>query len=860
MTLSKTFVTEFKNKVIIEPLPISKCSFISEDELMINDNTVIQGYAKKDKNIIFISLMGRKALQSPSKCCEDIINSEIFCNPTLLNDGLNVYWLIYKTKNNYAIFNYDYNKGDSEVKHLVNYSLANLNTVFNDVNLINSDKGIRNEIADVIQSIWNNMHCGSDKRMVFIILTWLLLEHKDIPFVNVLNELGGGTLSLSQYFDKIKENADNLDTDEGIERYTKWNKFFHTIKGNHLINAFRSIYTYKLREQMDDNNEIMKKQMKFFNETIDAIQNQNADDYGIHIASMIYDNVYKKYGPNIDITKVAFELENKWNNRLANNTVAAKGQIYTHTMMKDLIIEILSTEIKGNNELQRCYDPTCGTGGFGKKFFKFCEKENVNNVIVYENEVDMDCSNMAWIEGLCSLMDVRTFNKDCFDPELRNELIKRNSIDYLLMNPPYGMNKGKFFGFPKGFTWDEDDRDKSKLKPTEWTFCRYNMETFMKQGGWFAFVIPVSCVSENKQNVYDKRRMIQECEIWFVIKIREDIFTPQAGKACCIVMGRYVNGWRTNDEIKTWKTKCIDFTDDGGEIKAKKGEVEYDYQNLKKLWYERILNNKCLDGICERAGGVNGALNSILYEETDNDYYEEIVLTEDVNWIYTKREKVNINDQKLAFYTSIENRRHVMFMNIMNKFDTSKCSPLENNNVEWREVRIDELFELVKCKGYNTKDLKDGPYPLIMSVSTNNGIQRYVDKWCVDTEEIGCPVITVPVTGSVGYCFVQKGKFCVSDNVPPNILKPTDKYKFIEDDLVKIAFLMTQKFTKIYSYSTKLNNSRLMNETVILPFDKRNDEIVDLNKICCIHANDKFSRFDEMMMKMNEELNALEKI
>ena len=859
MSLSKTFVTEFKNKVIIEPLPISKCSFVTKDELMINDNTEIQGYAKKDKNIIFISLMGRKALQSPSKYCEDIINSEIFCNPMLLNDRLNVYWLIYKTKNNYAIFNYDYNKEGFEVKHLVNYSLANLNTVFNDVNLINSDKGIRNEIADVIQSIWNNMHCGSDKRMVFIILTWLLLEHKDIPFVNVLNELGGGTLSLSQYFDKIKENADNLDTDEGIERYTKWNKFFHTIKGNHLINAFRSIYTYKLREQMDDNNEIMKKQMKFFNETIDAIQNQNADDYGIHIASMIYDNVYKKYGSNIDITKVAFELENKWNNRLANNTVAAKGQIYTHTMMKDLIIEILSTEIKGNNELQRCYDPTCGTGGFSKKFFKFCEKENVNNVIVYENEVDMDCSNMAWIEGLCSLMDVRTFNKDCFDPELRNELIKRNSIDYLLMNPPYGMNKGKFFGFPKGFTWDEDDRDKSKLKPTEWTFCRYNMETFMKQGGWFAFVIPVSCVSENKQNTYDKRRMIHECEIWFVIKIREDIFTPQAGKACCIVMGRYVNGWRTNDEIKTWKTKCIDFTDDGGEIKAKKGEVEYDYQNLKNLWYERILNNKCLDGICERAGGVNGALNSILYEETDNDYYEEIVLTEDMNWIYTKREKVNVSDQKLAFYTSTENRRHVMFMNRMNKFNTSKCSPLENNNVEWREVRIDELFELVNGVKTFDQNLSKGPYPYISASSSNNGITGYVNEFSYDTNE-NC-VITVAGFGSSGSCFVQKGKFAIRGHGSIMILSLKIQYKYLtEDDLVKIAFLMTQKFGKIYSYNNSLNNSRLMNETVILPFDKRNDEIVDLNKICCIHVNDKFSRFDEIMMNMNEELNALEKI
>ena len=200
-----------------------------------------------------------------------------------------------------------------------------------------------------------------------------------------------------------------------------------------------------------------------------------------------------------------------------------------------------------------------------------------------------------------------------------------------------------------------------------------------------------------------------------------------------------------------------------------------------------------------------------------------------------------------------------MFMNRINKFNTSKCSPLENNNVEWREVRIDELFELVNRVKTFDQNLSKGPYPYISASSNNNGITGYVNEYSYDTNENY--VITVAGFGSSGSCFVQKGKFAIRGHGSIMILSLKIQYKYLtEDNLVKIAFLMTQKFGKIYSYNNSLNNSRLMNETVILPFDKRNDKIVDLNKICCIHVNDKFSRFDEMMMKLNEELNELEKI
>ena len=203
----------------------------------------------------------------------------------------------------------------------------------------------------------------------------------------------------------------------------------------------------------------------------------------------------------------------------------------------------------------------------------------------------------------------------------------------------------------------------------------------------------------------------------------------------------------------------------------------------------------------------------------------------------------------------MNDRKRMYGINITNYYGHIFESPI---NVIMKEVRIDELFELVKVKGYNTKDLKDGPYPLIMSVSNNNGIQRYVDKWCVNTEEIGCPVITIPVTGSVGYCFVQKDKFCISDNVPPNMLKLKSSHQYLNSCLGCFAFIMTQKFTKLYSYSTKLNNSRLMNETIELPVVVRglSEEQINnlINGLTTIDEITDDGKSDKYTYEINENL------
>ena len=177
-------------------------------------------------------------------------------------------------------------------------------------------------------------------------------------------------------------------------------------------------------------------------------------------------------------------------------------------------------------------------------------------------------------------------------------------------------------------------------------------------------------------------------------------------------------------------------------------------------------------------------------------------------------------------------------------------------NVIMREVRIDELFELVNFKEYDIKDLNKGPYPLISCTNSNNGIIGYYDKYSLDGTII--PYITV-AGNCGGICFVQQSKFGMLNNHGMNkVIKLKSSHQHLNSCLGCFAFIMTQKFTKLYSYSTKLNNSRLMNETIELPVVVRGlseEQINDLiNGLTTIDEITDSGKSDKYTYEINENL------
>ena len=132
----------------------------------------------------------------------------------------------------------------------------------------------------------------------------------------------------------------------------------------------------------------------------------------------------------------------------------------------------------------------------------------------------------------------------------------------------------------------------------------------------------------------------------------------------------------------------------------------------------------------------------------------------------------------------------------------------EDLKCEFRDVRIDELFELMPRIGrHSYNSLPTGQYPFIANSAHNNGIVCYVDY-----NDFDGTYITVTSNGSAGKCFVQRGKFAVQDEI--HVLKLKPEYQFLEECLSSLAFAMTMEFRMKYSYNNKLNKERLMNETI----------------------------------------------
>ena len=643
--------------------------------------------------------------------------------------------------------------------------------------------------------------------------------------------------SLSEYFEKV-EAACGIWAQDGKKQEVKSKEYREAIKltehisGKDLIKAFDKVVTYKMKKHCGDDSKkvmdyVVENQTRKFKAVVEALNTEKANQYALKVAHHLWRDIYKQYGKDIDMCKIVFDLEQKWNNRTIGNTVSAKGQIYTHTMMKELIMKLFSKNITNKST---CYDPTCGTGGFTEIFHKFASSHGYKDVIAYGNEIDEDCSNMAWVAGFCSDIDVRIFNADCFDPKIKHDYIQKNSIDYLLMNPPYGMNKGKLNKLPMNLDWNEDPdlRKPENIKLTEWTFCRYNLESFVKPGGWFAFVIPVSCVSENKQNYTDKWRLIDNAEIWFVIRIREDIFTPQAGKACCLVIGRWLPGMRTIKEKNHWRTKCVDFSQDSGEVRRKKGEVEYDKETLERLQNERIFDNKILKGICKAAGGRDNRLFSILNDSDvcSSEWYEERKLRADDNWLYTRREQTDISQLKGKFQDFIEDRRHAFMSAINHRKDLNKLAKPENKKCEWRDIKIMDMFTIMskpKIK-YNVNEssplpTEDKQIPFYSMLDHDNGLKGYVEKAGIEGDDLYI------IIGNYGSSNSSYCSYCIRapfnyDCVNTIVISPKENFKHLtEDNLVKIAFIIGQTFVKKYTYGNALNSTRLQKETVKLPFN-----------------------------------------
>lgn len=137
---------------------------------------------------------------------------------------------------------------------------------------------------------------------------------------------------------------------------------------------------------------------------------------------------------------------------------------------------------------------------------------------------------------------------------------------------------------------------------------------------------------------------------------------------------------------------------------------------------------------------------------------------------------------------------------------------MELTTKNWKEFRIEDLFDYERGKEAAPNQNQHGECPLISEAQDNNGFVRLVEP----TKVIDGHCLTVSVNFA-STVFYQEENFCASVNII--ILRP--KSEMTKKQLLFIGSILSKKH-KVYSYTDKVSKVLLMKETLLLP--SKNDE------------------------------------
>ena len=685
---------------------------------------------------------------------------------------------------------------------------------------------ITNTVSNVIQKIYSELAVDEKLRMpILMILHYLLMSTKIKIDIKARGKDPADCKTLGELFD-IRYSD--------LQTYTE--KY-----GRYVIpKTVREKFVETVIEP-DGGDKLIEKRNEYWNHIIYDLD--DASFFQQHVIAYLniwYYEVARKsrFMDNYDMTKRIYDI---YRHHISAN---AKKGYYTTQCIKQLCSFMFAP-------LMECWtvmDPCCGTGGFTAQLIEDKDPEMITRF--YQN----DCEPTAYIAWLSSKLrendetEIITTCTDCFHPRFIDHVAEKpvcdhivydlnasdtfngiDIVDLLCLNPPFGM-KGTIDILDNPWIIKEMQGKMAKPHYNEWTFFRYNLEAFCRRGAWFFIIVPSSCVAGGKGNIKIKTKILSECEIWYVIKLRPDIFKPFVSNVQTVILiGRYLKR-RKKDLAGVWKTKCVDFSqDDGGEIRRKKGTLEYDLEDLKKKWLFKIFNNKCLDGIEETQ---DMRIPECIQHGEDNKFSREIILTPENEWMYSvssqddtasiatsstggsyPESKLTKGYVRKSIYKEWEKRRRIWFDEMIEKVDFESLVE-ESPDCEWRDVKIIDLFKYIGKGKTPLSDTKEGKYPLISCSGYNNGVSKLIDNYTFNGT-----YLTIPGNGNVR-CFVQHGKFSATPDV--HIMEPITQE--IVDDLDKIAIVMSTKFES-YNWGHKLNKQYLLSETICLPFNKKTDKI-----------------------------------
>lgn len=217
-------------------------------------------------------------------------------------------------------------------------------------------------------------------------------------FVNVVKKAKNDP-NLNETISKVFKNIEN--SAHGTESE-------HDIKG--LFDDF-NVNSNKLGATVEQRN----KKLRELLESIEALPLGNYMDNSIDLFGDAYEYLMAMY---------------------ASNAGKSGGEFYTPQEVSELLAEITTI---GKKEVNKVYDPCCGSGSLLLKFAKVLGKDNVRQWF-YGQEINLTTYNLCRINMFLHDINYEKFNIAHWDTLMQPKHWDEEPFDAIVSNPPYSIN------------------------------------------------------------------------------------------------------------------------------------------------------------------------------------------------------------------------------------------------------------------------------------------------------------------------------------------------------------------------------------------------------------------------------------
>lgn len=447
------------------------------------------------------------------------------------------------------------------------------------------------------------------------------------------------------------------------------------------------------------------------------------DDGGWSITKQAYqyvkDNIYDYYSRDLrlDFTGKLFQVMNAW---VAVPDAADNDVVLTPRMVTELLVSLTKV-----NYQSKVWDFALGSGGFLVAALKAMFNDPNYQSLTIEEKLEARRSiltdQLLGIEKLDSMYMLSILNMilmgDGSANILRDDSLtfdgnyvfgehsgKPFNADVFLLNPPYSAEgKGLIFA--------------------------QHALSMMDKG--YAAVLIQENAGSGQGNPYAKE-LLKKNTLLGSIKMA-DIFKGKASVQTAVYLFRVGRAHEENDIVR-----FLDMSEDGyirQNRKKSSADVNLKDDGTARARYDEVARLMDPEG---PGGYIGGKYTGEYYDETK--YVEDTITLNGDDWTFAKHQVIDTIPKEEDFLDTIGKFLEFQVSQVIQgridldglDGDGLKPKPLTEYNeeeIEYGEFRLGELFEVFKMKGVNQDVLKDGnDFLYITRTSLNNGIHSRTGK------------------------------------------------------------------------------------------------------------------------------------